>query len=47
MFNLRSLSEESTISHVKDIFVQEIMSLNDGEFQHEHIDMDSIEFSGT
>ena len=38
--------DAEAVSTARDIFVQEIMSLNDGEFQHELIDMDSITFSG-
>ena len=41
-----STDDVEAVSTARDIFVQEIMSLNDGEFQHEQIDMDSITFSG-
>ena len=42
----RSTDDAEAVSTARDIFVQEIMSLSDGEFQREQIDMDSITFSG-
>ena len=34
------------IKGIKDVFIQEVMMLNGGEFEAESIDIDSIGFAG-
>ena len=38
--------KENPVDHVRDILVQEIMSMDNSEFSKEAIDMDSISFAG-
>ena len=44
LFNRRA--KPNPVEHVKDILIQEIMTLERSAFEKEAIDMDSISFAG-
>ena len=41
-----SETERYIVANVRDVLIQEIMTLNNSEFEGEAIDMDSIAFAG-